>query len=441
MPNSIEKNPEVAALNQASQFVRIPQEIDVPLTDRVRSLIDSKAFQRLRNISQLGLVGMVYPGATHSRFEHCLGVYRNCLLVLNHFRHDERFNSYVNSNDVTCLIVASLLHDLGHWPFCHPIEDLSLESVCPHEKLAAQYLNEDEIARILRKQWDLEPEAVASLLFGKRKDETGRLLQSILSGPIDIDKLDYLYRDSLHAGVPYGMNFDKARLIGSLCLNECGDGIAITEKGRTAAELLVFARYVMFSEVYWHHTVRSATAMLQRIFFETQKTEELKPLFRLDEQTWIAKFAALSADKPWSGLADQLFGTRRILLKRLGQYTSFDGTRVFDKLARRPFHSLVKCSNRLADLIGEKFNQKISPFQVLIDAPPIGLEVQFKVEVFYPKENRYRSLGEVSPVTQTLATNQFDDIVKRVRVFADREVSTKALSKDELIEMLLQAAE
>ena len=89
----------------------------------------------------------------------------------------------------------------------------------------------------------------------------------MLSGPIDIDKMDYLPRDSLHAGVPYGRNFDQERLIGSLCLNEAGDGLAITDKGKTAAEMMVFARYVMFSEVYWHHGVRSATAMLQRAFY------------------------------------------------------------------------------------------------------------------------------------------------------------------------------
>ena len=79
--------------------------------------------------------------------------------------------------------------------------------------------------------------------------------------------MDYLARDSLHAGVPYGRNFDQSRLIGSLCLNEAGDGLAITDKGKTAAEMMVFARYVMFSEVYWHHAVRSATAMLQRAFY------------------------------------------------------------------------------------------------------------------------------------------------------------------------------
>ena len=101
----------------------------------------------------------------------------------------------------------------------------------------------------------------------------------MLSGPIDIDKMDYLHRDSLHAGVPYGRHFDQQRLIGSLCLNEAGDGLAITDKGKTAAEMMVFARYVMFSEVYWHHGVRSATAMLQRAFFLLHGTLDLERCF------------------------------------------------------------------------------------------------------------------------------------------------------------------
>ncbi len=90
-------------------------------------------------------------------------------------------------------------------------------------------------------------------------------MRGLLSGPIDIDKLDYLQRDSLHAGVPYGRNFDQRRLLSSMCVGPTGRDIGITVKGKTAAEMMVFSRYVMFSEVYWHHAVRSGTAMLQRL--------------------------------------------------------------------------------------------------------------------------------------------------------------------------------
>jgi len=114
----------------------------------------------------------------------------------------------------------------------------------------------------------------------------------MISGPIDIDKMDYLYRDSLHAGVPYGRHFDQQRLLGSLCLNQAGDGLAITDKGKTAAELMVFARYVMFSEVYWHHGVRAATAMLQRAFYLLHGALDLDALFRMTEHEMIDELRA-----------------------------------------------------------------------------------------------------------------------------------------------------
>src|SRR5205807_9925753 len=129
-------------------------------------------------------------------------------------------------------------------------------------------------------------------------------LRSMLSGPIDGDKIDYLARDSLHAGVPYGRNFDRRRLIGSMCLNESGDALAITEKGKTAAEMMVFARYVMFSEVYWHHGVRSATAMLQRAFFMLHERLNLGELFRLTEAEWIAELRQTACGTPAAALLE-----------------------------------------------------------------------------------------------------------------------------------------
>ena len=118
----------------------------------------------------------------------------------------------------------------------------------------------------------------------------------LLSGPIDVDKMDYLMRDSLHAGVPYGRNFDQSRLINSLCLNEMGDGLAITDKGKTAAEMMVFARYVMFSEVYWHHAVRSATAMLQRAFLMLHESLDIDSLFRMSQRPMTEAMLAAAGE-------------------------------------------------------------------------------------------------------------------------------------------------
>jgi len=211
--------PELVGLDARRGLIRIPPELDVPLTARVRQIIDTAEFRRLARISQLGLVSLVYPAAIHTRFEHSLGVYRLALLLLKRLAHDRRFTEAVRPEDAELLIVTALLHDLGHWPFCHPIEDIRLPSVPSHELFANSFLLESEIADTLREDWGINPRDVVALLSEKPRDTTSRILTSMLAGPIDIDKMDYLFRDSLHAGVPYGRHFDQQRLIGSLCLN------------------------------------------------------------------------------------------------------------------------------------------------------------------------------------------------------------------------------
>src|SRR6266436_7592254 len=276
--------PELARLDSGQGIVRIPDEQDVPFTPRVRALVDTIEFRRLANISQLGLVSRIYPGAMHTRFEHALGVFHNALRYLWQLGKDPRFCATVDCHTAEVLLAASLLHDLGHWPYCHPIEDMGLADLPPHEKFAAEFLApERELAQVLKSEWRIDPSEVLDVLVPRTNEPRLRLLRSILSGPIDIDKMDYLERDSLHCGVPYGRNFDKNRLIQSLVLNSAGDGLAITSKGKTAAELMVFARYVMFSEVYWHHAVRSATSMFARAFYELYPGLNLKELFGLTE--------------------------------------------------------------------------------------------------------------------------------------------------------------
>ena len=125
-------------------------------------------------------------------------------------------------------LVAAIVHDIGHWPFCHPLEDLALDTVPRHELLARQLITQGEIADAIREDWQLDPSDVADLLAKKHTTGPRTLLGSMLSGPIDIDKVDYLARDSLHAGVPYGRNFDADRLIGSLCLNDTRNALAVT---------------------------------------------------------------------------------------------------------------------------------------------------------------------------------------------------------------------
>ena len=291
--------PEVAALDARRAMIRIPPEVDVPLTPRVRQIIDTADFRRLARISQLGLVSLVYPAAMHTRFEHCLGVYRLALLYLKQLAHDERFAAAIRPEDGRGVHrrraaarpgpLAVLPSDRRH-PTCR---------ACPATSCSpTAFCLEGEMGDVLRHDWGINPRDVVALLSEKPRDADGRILASMLSGPIDIDKMDYLFRDSLHAGVPYGRHFDQQRLLGSLCLNRAGDGLAITDKGKTAAELMVFARYVMFSEVYWHHGVRAATAMLQRAFYLLHGALDLDALFRMTEQEFIDELQRAAGGGP-----------------------------------------------------------------------------------------------------------------------------------------------
>ena len=439
MMASIRDIPEVAALDTRRSMIRIPPETDVPLTDRVRAVIDTAEFHRLTRISQLGLVSLVYPAAIHTRFEHCLGVYRLALLYLKQLAGQQRFAEAVGTKDAEVFIVAALLHDLGHWPFCHPIEDIRLPGVPSHELFANSLLLEGEVGDVLRHDWGINPREVVALLSEKPRQKAARILTSMLSGPIDIDKMDYLFRDSLHAGVPYGRHFDQQRLLGSLCLNRAGNGLAITDKGKTAAELMVFARYVMFSEVYWHHGVRAATAMLQRAFFLLHGGLDLDRLFRMTEGPIIAELGQAAGDGPAGELLRGLFGPARQLYKRLAQYSFIEQRELYDRLARRPYPWLAACAEQFASLLSTSLGRVIAPHEILFDAPPQHREVEFDVEIHFPGEDCYRPLGEVSPVVRALATEQFDDYVKRVRIFAHSRVVAELRRLDNLSELLTEA--
>jgi HD superfamily phosphohydrolase len=445
---------DIPELRPTSSSLRISPEVDVPVTARVKRIIDTAAFRRLSRVSQLGLVSMVYPGACHTRFEHSLGVFRNAIHYVQQLQNDPIFCEYIDEESVLCFMLAALLHDIGHWPFCHAIEDLRLEGLPRHELLARSLLSSGELADAIRSDWGLDPEKIANIIAPAKGETefspTQKILKSMLSGPIDIDKLDYLERDSLHAGVPYGRNFDRNRLVRSLCIQPETFELAITDKGKTAAEMMVFARYVMFSEVYWHHAVRSATAMLHRAVhrlrgYWNQEGADVPGLTRnwihLTDSQWTDQILEASRDQPWFPCVDGLFGMKRKLFKRVLQIDCLSNPELHRKLARRPYIDTVTISERLATLLTGRLQRDVSSLDVLVDAPPIKLEVQFRIEV-KQHGGQFRSLGELSPMVQSLATKQFDDIVKRVRVFVSPEVATAVNNQSvDVVELITAALE
>ena len=421
--------PELIAAEHAAEGIRIPPDVTVPLTPRVRALVDTAEMRRLARISQLGLVSLVYPGATHSRFEHSLGVYRLALAFLGRLRRDPHFAATVDEGDAAAFVVAALVHDIGHWAYCHPLEDMGLPELPRHESLVGGILAAGEPAAILRAEWGLEPSRVAALIDGTADDPAGILLHSLLSGPIDVDKMDYLARDSLHAGVPYGRHFDQDRLLASLCIDAAGETLAITDKGRTAAELMVFARYVMFSEVYWHHAVRAATGMLQRAVWLVRGAIDAPWLIRADEQGFIGWLRDAAVGTGAAPLVEGLFGARRCLLKRVATFDALNHPHIHRALAGSPYDATTRVAARLAERLSRRLRIAVAPETLLIDAPPAEREVEFALQVRQrPRDtgdraDQWRSLAELSPVVRSLAHEQFDDLVKRVRIFAPAETA------------------
>ena len=424
---------DVPELVACASFIRISPDTNVPITSRVQRLVDTSGFRRLSRMSQLGLVSYVYPGATHTRFEHSLGVFRNAIEYVNRLASDPTFCELMTDRHVRLLLVSALLHDIGHWPFCHAIEDMRLDGLPRHESLANRLILSGEIADLLVHDWQLDPAEVAKVLTGtidksavgipsSRDDRAMAILVSILSGPIDIDKIDYLERDSLHAGVPYGRNFDRHRLISSLCIDPKQYRLAITDKGRTAAEMMVFARYIMFSEVYWHPAVRSATAMLQHAIYALRQNGVTSDAWLdMTESQVMESVRSQCSGRSFAPCADGLFGPHRRLYKRVAQFDFVNHPEQHRKLARRPFAEIAELSKSMASQIRMRFNVPVFEHDLLIDAPPVKLEVQFQIDV-RQRDGTMKSLGEMSPVVHTLATRQFDDMVKRVRIFVRPEL-------------------
>jgi hypothetical protein len=221
-------------------------------------LVDSPPVQRLRYVRQLGHAFLVYPGATHSRFEHALGTYHLTKLALAAL--EERGDlAGVPLERQLAVRLAALLHDIGHYPFSHALEEAGFPS---HEELGVALLGEGELA-----------EGIASFGIPGLGTEIGALIQGrsvsplagLISGSLDLDKIEYLSRDARMCGVPYGA-VDVDRLMAALSLmpTPTGHEVGVHEKGVSALESLLFAKYQMYRNVYWHHAVRSATCMFKR---------------------------------------------------------------------------------------------------------------------------------------------------------------------------------
>ena len=372
--------------------------------------VDTPVFQRLRYVRQLGLAYLVYPGATHTRFEHALGAYHLARLTISLL--DERGElDGVPLEERAITQAAALLHDVGHYPFSHALEEIG---ALHHEEVATPLVLRGQVAEMLTAMLGAgAPERVLALIRGT----SGSPLQGLISGSLDLDKIDYLKRDALMCGVPYG-EIDVDRLLNSLVLvDEPASSrrvIGVLEKGLSALESLLFAKYQMYRNVYWHHAVRSATAMYKRLVDEALTAGDLDAhtLSTFDDEGLLHRLARRGPSPLLSALRERRL-YKRVLECPAAELNGEALEWIADDRART-----TETEDRLADELG------LATGEVLLDFPTktqmLGLDLPV-----------VRRSGEVKRLTMSglegainlpVLSDQLYQSARWLRVFAVRRI-------------------
>ena len=298
--------------------------------------LDSKEFQRLRRIRQLGGDFQVYPTAEHSRFSHSLGVYE---IVRRMVTEVKSLCVELTEYEKVCVMLAGLLHDVGHGPFSHAFEHITNHS---HEEYTAKIiLGNTELNAILRAVSEKLPLDIVSIIQHTHEND---ILNQIVSGQLDADRMDYLLRDSYFTATSYGQ-FDLERILRTMRVRKTNEGrkvIVVKYTGIHSVEDYIMARYQMYWQVYYHPVARSYEAVFIQLFnrlkdiFKVDKDyfEDMKVLipfleksevsvdeyFKLDENS-LLYCCALIQDKEDKIAADL---ARRLQNRRLFEYVDYN---------------------------------------------------------------------------------------------------------------------
>ncbi len=254
---------------QKKKFLRDSVYGDIKLGEFEVKVMDMPQFQRLRRIKQLGLINLIYPGANHTRFEHCIGTMHLASKLARELNLDK--------DEIELVKISGLIHDIGHGPFSHVSEGvLSF----PHEDLTKYVIEKTSMHDLLSERFDTKE--IGKIVNGKGH------LGPIISGELDVDRMDYLLRDSHNTGVAYGV-IDYERIISNLKLQ---DGLVLDIKGVQAAEGALVSRYFMYPSVYQHHTTRIVNSMFRRALkreIDGKKLDE-KDIYKYDDSDIISMF-------------------------------------------------------------------------------------------------------------------------------------------------------
>lgn len=409
----------------------------IPLGPRELKIIGSPSFLRLQQVKQLGFVYRVWPGATHTRYEHSLGAYYLMLRALRALLQRGKAGGLegIAPDSIRAVLVATLLHDIGHYPFSHTIEELGAPIIL-HEKVGREIIEKSEIAAILEQDYQLEPGRVADLIDppkhrALRPDD--ELLSSLLSGALDVDKLDYLPRDARACNVPYG-GVDMPRLQAALRVHPVNGQarIVVTHKGISPLHSLLHARQEMFDNIYWHHTCRAFQMMLLRAVHEALLNDllDVRRLGGLDDASLLTLLAGAEMPAGTRALTEMLQLRRPYkgileISRQAGRlYNRLDAL-FWDAKRRRDVE--IALATELSALL----EIEIADYEILLDIPrPEKWEMDVWVTFEHPP------VGMEALVPWVEATGlQSDDLARyeqhqrRIRVLAAERLREPLLSR------------
>ena len=412
------------------KLIRDPLWDTIHLDPTAVRIVDTAEFQRLRYIRQLGLAHLVYPGATHTRFDHALGVYHLTKTALRHLR--ERGGVPPEAWEGQELVpYAALLHDIGHYAYSHALEELETDHVpAHHEDVSKRFFASPSLRDALAPLGLTASDRIAELIRGQSELP----LRGLVSGSLDLDKMEYLRRDARFCGVPYG-EVDVSRLLQGLQLLEDPETglheVGVHEKAVAALESLLFAKYQMFRNVYWHHAVRAATALYKRIVEEAVRAGLLDPeeLVGPTDEELLYEIGRRVMDD--DGEASERIATRwlpalrrRRLPKRALELTAADlaGRRVEDwAVGDSPWKRAVE-----DDLAGEL---GLEPGEVVIDFPmkPAMFHLDVLVEMRGGEIRRIGMEGAEGILDLTKVARELYTTARVLRVFTfeRRELSVE----------------
>jgi HD superfamily phosphohydrolase len=346
--------------------IRDPIHGYVKLDEMALDLADTAEMQRLRWIKQLGLANLVYPGANHTRFEHSLGAHHLSGLLARHLELDE--------DDGAEIQAAALLHDVGHGPFSHVTEKVLSTYLREEHENVSDRLKRGELGDVLADH-GLKPHRIQRLIRGETP------LGQMVSGEVDVDRMDYLTRDAHYTGVAYGV-IDYQRLMETMAII---DGqLALEEGGVHAAESLLVSRLLMYPTVYFHHVSRIAQKMLGigvRVMIE----EGADPRKIRDMDDLELTSAMTSA----GGYPEEIIG--RIRSRRLFKRAVYVGLDRLESPAKIDRGREDRIAEEIAELAG------IDPLYVLVDKPGLPKIAEGNVAIIL-QDGEKKPLREVSPL-------------------------------------------